>query len=182
MIKLLISLSLLIPLTVKGFGIEPAEIRSLDTINVQGKRNLFDSNTFTIVPYEIFFEPVSTYDKRSSIPLVRFGKRSGEFKDNRLITRELRASTLDSPIVRFGKRMSSGPLVRFGRSAPGPLVRFGRSSAGPLVRFGKRNPKNSPLVRFGRASAGPLVRFGKRSFIEEDELSPDSIGNENEYI
>uniref|UniRef100_A0A0K0G4M6 FMRFamide-like neuropeptides 13 (inferred by orthology to a C. elegans protein) n=1 Tax=Strongyloides venezuelensis TaxID=75913 RepID=A0A0K0G4M6_STRVS len=171
MIRLLISLSLLIPLTVKGFGIEPAEIRSLDTINVQGKRNLYDSNTFTIVPYEIVFEPISTYDKRSSIPLVRFGKRSGELKDNRLITRELRASTLDSPIVRFGKRTSSGPLVR-----------FGRSSAGPLVRFGKRTLKNSPLVRFGRATSGPLVRFGKRSFIEEDELSPNAIGNENEYI
>uniref|UniRef100_A0A0K0E5V3 Uncharacterized protein n=3 Tax=Strongyloides stercoralis TaxID=6248 RepID=A0A0K0E5V3_STRER len=185
MIKQTISIFfLLLPLIVTSFGLEPAEIRTLDNTNVQGKRNTLDDDSVAILPYEMFYEPIVSYDKRSSTPLVRFGKRSSDLKDESLITRELRASMLDSPIVRFGKRSLSGPLVRFGRSPNGPLVRFGRASAGPLVRFGKRSYLNSltpfdkrlessPLIRFGRASSDPLVRFGKRSFMEEDEFLPN---------
>ncbi|CEF71147.1 Hypothetical protein SRAE_X000047400 [Strongyloides ratti] len=188
MIKQTISLFLLLPLIATSFGIEPAEIRSLDNANVHGKRNILDDESIAVFPYEIFYEPVLSYDKRSSSPLVRFGKRSSDLKDGSLITRELRASMIDSPLVRFGKRSPSGPLVRFGRSPAVPLVRFGRSLSGPLVRFGKRNFENldsqydkrsgmSPLIRFGRASAGPLVRFGKRSVTEEDEFMADTMEN-----
>uniref|UniRef100_A0A0N5A3X5 FMRFamide-related peptides n=1 Tax=Parastrongyloides trichosuri TaxID=131310 RepID=A0A0N5A3X5_PARTI len=205
MIKLTLSLCFLLPITVSGFGIEPAEIRRLDNANIQGKRTPFGDNPLTVIPYTYIIDdmsPYDNYDKRSPTPLVRFGKR--EVKNDQLISRELRASMLDSPIVRFGKRSpsgplvrfgrsSSGPLVRFGRSPSGPLVRFGRSPSGPLVRFGKRNPgeplirfgkrpENLPLIRFGKRSpSGPLVRFGKRSDSDEEDITQEFEEKEEEF-
>ncbi|CAB3406589.1 unnamed protein product [Caenorhabditis bovis] len=78
-------------------------------------------------------------------PLIRFGKRAPT-----------------APLIRFGRTPEASPFIRFGKRSPtAPLIRFGRApEASPFIRFGKR-AAGAPLIRFGRAAGAPLIRFGR---------------------
>uniref|UniRef100_A0A8R1DQA6 Uncharacterized protein n=1 Tax=Caenorhabditis japonica TaxID=281687 RepID=A0A8R1DQA6_CAEJA len=103
--------------------------------------------------------PTRALDSLDS-PLIRFGKRAA---DGAPLIRFGRAPEA-SPFIRFGKRASAVPLIRFGRAPEAsPFIRFGKraSPSAPLIRFG-RSPAAVPLIRFGRSAAAPLIRFGRK--------------------